>query len=478
MNNKGFAITALLYGLSIIILMTVVLMMSVMQNSRKNTHTLVKGVEEGLDNLGATSSDGGKINIPGDQGGYYRVEMCSGGTLYSGTVYLKGGETVEGSSSKVIINGRVVMDSSKSYINGSARSYANSSLERKDYPFINTQLITGSACSTGFHMNKVSVDIPFASVSGFDGKTSVSASGASKVSVVFYNVSENPDDRIKYAGGASASWSGGKKIAEVYVEYTNDNSTTNTISFSGGTTISAGGNHKIKGNFTISRFSPYGSTDATTIFPGNYAISKLKKTDAASAANQENDIHDYKYEADQKTVFSTSTYTPDSKPATTDKKLVFYGHESMARPVLTSNYSSSSKQKWRFEKAVKDDGTDYSENLYRISEIEEYKTFEVHKQDSSEDEIGPILVCGEYVWDDTQPAGSKFKSTDAYTGNQNQQWKIESAGAGTFRFVTNRSVTPVKKRYLNCEIVDGENRCYITTTLSEASVFQIFNVDL
>ena len=56
-NNKGFAITALLYGLSIMALMTVVLMMSIMQNSRKNNTTTVKAVEQELNNYGSTTTN-------------------------------------------------------------------------------------------------------------------------------------------------------------------------------------------------------------------------------------------------------------------------------------------------------------------------------------------------------------------------------------------------------------------------------------
>ena len=76
-NKNGFAITALLYGLSIMALMVVALMMSVMQNSRKNSSSLVRSIEEELNAYGETAqqytSGSHDYYVPEGQTGYFKI---------------------------------------------------------------------------------------------------------------------------------------------------------------------------------------------------------------------------------------------------------------------------------------------------------------------------------------------------------------------------------------------------------------------
>ena len=48
MNNKGFAITTLLYGLMSVGFLVMTLLMGIMSQNRQNTSTLVKKIEEEL----------------------------------------------------------------------------------------------------------------------------------------------------------------------------------------------------------------------------------------------------------------------------------------------------------------------------------------------------------------------------------------------------------------------------------------------
>lgn len=474
MNNKGFAITALLYGLSIIILMTVVLMMSVMQNTRKNNRTLVNTVEEELNDYGFTSFDSNIEEnkdiirtIPSEQKGYYKMEFCKkkGGTnqkvFYSGSVYLQGGEEIKIHGNQVIIDGIIVVR--ESFINGMGKSYdpSDSNDTLKKYPFINGQIIENSSCPEKFHMHKVSTDAPFFENDYFDNVSRITATGASKITVIYYKPNSIDKPEVRTINNTVINdLPSNNKISEIYFNYEDNsvshkiiiNKNNNNTNYYLAIDSSNDGKYKINDNFTLSRF---GQKSSSEIHDGTYAISLLSKDNNTFKKNQGN-------------VLSTSAYTPTSPPTGNDKtyggKLVHYGSESFARPVILSNYNSENFQKWRFESLAG--------SKYRITEIEEYKTFEVHKQDESVGTTGPILVCGEFYWNN-----NVFTSSDEFKENQNQKWKIEAVGAGIYRFTTNHDLSN-GPRYLYCAGTGNSNRCYITTNASDASLFQIFNVDL
>lgn len=96
MNKKGFAITTLIYGLSIMGILVVAILMGTMSTSRANNKALAKAVEKELNKSSKSdmSYDGSKIPagqdyiekiyvIPPGQGGWYRIECF--GSSGSGT---------------------------------------------------------------------------------------------------------------------------------------------------------------------------------------------------------------------------------------------------------------------------------------------------------------------------------------------------------------------------------------------------------
>ena len=56
MNNKGFAITTLLYGLMSVAFLIMTLLMGIMSQNRQNTSTLVDKIEEELNRYGETET--------------------------------------------------------------------------------------------------------------------------------------------------------------------------------------------------------------------------------------------------------------------------------------------------------------------------------------------------------------------------------------------------------------------------------------
>lgn len=81
LNNKGFAISTLLYGLMLVAFMVVGLLISIMSTNRKNTSTLVRKIEEELNRYSETateitSTDGSQeFIVPYGQAGWYKIEL-------------------------------------------------------------------------------------------------------------------------------------------------------------------------------------------------------------------------------------------------------------------------------------------------------------------------------------------------------------------------------------------------------------------
>ncbi len=497
MNNKGFAITALLYGLSIMGLMTVVLMMSIMQNSRKNTSTLVRGVEQELNSYGKTAIDytsSGDYTVPDDQGGFYKLELCGKYWLTTGTVYFPGNTVISvtvGDTSKVAVKtgdvGDIMIAGSTPYVNGMARFHESGQV--KKYPFINGQVIEpaasqASGCTNGLVMNKVSSDIP-SSINNsftvddttkyaFNEVTQIETAKQAEVWVASYSYTSkttNAPTIVKATQDTNKKIHtiSSRNVSEIYVNYLEEPGKNTLIKVTG-----AAGERNVSPNsdtyefkktgYTFSRFSPM---SAKAIQNANYVISLVSKDGS-------------KYYLTHRRALSTSAYTPtagsgktmcqnawEEANKTNSTKLVKFGSESIARPVVTSYYKGGNWQKWRIE---------YLSSRYKITEIEEYKPFEVNKHDVSLLTTGPILVCGEYtcVINTAHPEQEEFKSTDAWRENENQQWTLAATGLGTYRLRTNNDLDV--EQYLYYDTTN--QKFYVTDKKEDASIFYIYNANL
>ena len=84
MNNKGFAISSLLYGLLLVAFLVVAVLMSVMASNRKNTSTLINKIEEDLNRHSLTvtefeyTDDVQEYIVPHGKAGWYKIELWGG----------------------------------------------------------------------------------------------------------------------------------------------------------------------------------------------------------------------------------------------------------------------------------------------------------------------------------------------------------------------------------------------------------------
>lgn len=95
LNNKGFAISTVLYSLLIMVFLIVILIMSIMASNRKSTHDLVETVEDDLNRYSVSNtkfefsdvSDGNPKEYQVPNSGWYRIELwgASGGSTTSET---------------------------------------------------------------------------------------------------------------------------------------------------------------------------------------------------------------------------------------------------------------------------------------------------------------------------------------------------------------------------------------------------------
>ena len=95
LNNKGFAISTVLYSLLIMVFLIVILIMSIMASNRKSTHDLVETVEDDLNRYSVSNtkfefsdvSDGNPKEYQVPNSGWYRIELwgASGGSKTSET---------------------------------------------------------------------------------------------------------------------------------------------------------------------------------------------------------------------------------------------------------------------------------------------------------------------------------------------------------------------------------------------------------
>lgn len=92
LNNKGFAISTLIYGLAIMGIMIVAILMATMAQTRSNTNSLVKSIEEDLNRFSKTETSFKPLNdanivaqeyiVPSS--GWYKIELWGSQGSYDG----------------------------------------------------------------------------------------------------------------------------------------------------------------------------------------------------------------------------------------------------------------------------------------------------------------------------------------------------------------------------------------------------------
>ena len=106
MNNKGFAISTVIYGLSIMGIMIVAILMAILAQTRSNTKQLVKSIEDDLNRFSRTEASfralsdepiAQEYNVP--ETGWYRIELWGSknvgyGAYTSGVIKLNEGDTI------------------------------------------------------------------------------------------------------------------------------------------------------------------------------------------------------------------------------------------------------------------------------------------------------------------------------------------------------------------------------------------------
>ena len=114
LNNKGFAISTIVYGLAVMGMLLIAMIMATLSNNRTNTNQLSKSIEEELNRISKRTatfearetSDGGssmpeaqEYRVPEGQSGWYRIELWGAqgggnggyGAYTSGITYLEEG---------------------------------------------------------------------------------------------------------------------------------------------------------------------------------------------------------------------------------------------------------------------------------------------------------------------------------------------------------------------------------------------------
>ena len=197
MNNKGFAISTLLYGLMLVAFLVVSLLISIMSTNRKNTSTLIRKIEEELNRYSQTvteitSTDGAQeFIIPYGKAGWYKIELWGAGAIK------ETGDPVQSSSKR--------------------GSYTSGIIYLKENDHIYFQIGTQGAYSGSTNNND--------SANGAGGSTDVRIKGGNWGS---FKDSSGVDTRIMIAaGGGTSSATGGGVRFDASAENNLKNSTSN-----------------------------------------------------------------------------------------------------------------------------------------------------------------------------------------------------------------------------------------------------------
>ncbi len=180
MNNKGFAITSVIYGLSILGIMIVAILMGTMSSARHNVSEEAKAVEEFLINFNQTEitfRESTSYKVPDEETGWYRIEAFgkassnARGTFISGIVFLRENDyltiSMDGDATEVSLDGDTLMSA----------PHANGSVPGNGY------LCYDKSVAGGFiDMNTFDIKDPTKSLIGNDDVT-ISNSGCTKAYV-------------------------------------------------------------------------------------------------------------------------------------------------------------------------------------------------------------------------------------------------------------------------------------------------------
>lgn len=153
MNQKGFAVTSVLYGLAILGMMVIVILMGTLSSSRNNVNEEAKSTEDMLLSYGesqVTFTSNKPYTVPED--GWYRIEAFGSGTssnrgnYVTGVIKLTKGNILNleiPSSSDTIVSVKENSSSSTSTTiiqvgksSSSLQGYPNSSSSSLNYPFV------------------------------------------------------------------------------------------------------------------------------------------------------------------------------------------------------------------------------------------------------------------------------------------------------------------------------------------------------
>lgn len=107
LNNKGFAVSTVLYSLILMLLLIVMMIMSTMASNRSNNNELISAVEKELEGIGKSKMP---LNIGDEQElpftGLYRIELSDGTNFYTWYSELeKGWKATYNGNDKITING-------------------------------------------------------------------------------------------------------------------------------------------------------------------------------------------------------------------------------------------------------------------------------------------------------------------------------------------------------------------------------------
>lgn len=121
LNNKGFAISTLLYSMIIIVMMIVLIMMSIMTTTRKSTKELAETIEQELTGHAKNEAEftgDGTYAIP--QAGWYKIEIWDDNDdkYYSAVRYFSTSDTVTFSfvSGSVTVSGFISSEREGEYL--------------------------------------------------------------------------------------------------------------------------------------------------------------------------------------------------------------------------------------------------------------------------------------------------------------------------------------------------------------------------
>lgn len=192
MNNKGFAITTLLYGLMSVGFLVMTLLMGIMSQNRQNTSTLVKKIEEELNRYGETETTFAYLGtaqeyiVPYGQAGWYKIELW-------------GAQTSDGLGD---------------YTSGVIYLPENAKL----YFYLGNSCTTSTACNTAFNKGNTEVRVNTAT----ETATIMRASGYSKKSYIAGHAGAQSLSEAGAATGQTSHYSGKYFINGLTVEEVNN----------------------------------------------------------------------------------------------------------------------------------------------------------------------------------------------------------------------------------------------------------------